>query len=165
MKGFLVKIPQLKVLLLSILIFGLQIQAETIILRNGSTIQGKVLGHDSESVTVSVDGTTKNIPKSNVYKVIFSSNNSEMRKFMNDRKTGIENKSAKFEPDDSSSEFDIDENSGDKKQLTSKLTQLEKKIDKLEKKITRLREKITRLKVKIKEKQNEEKRMKTAGKS
>ncbi len=88
-----------------------------------------------------------------------------MRKFMNDRKTGLENKSAKFEPDDTSGEFDIDENNGDKKQLTSKLTQLEKKIDKLEKKISRLREKITRLKVKIKEKQEEEKRLKTAGKT
>lgn len=165
MKGDFFRIPQGKILFLLILLFSVHLQAETIILRNGSTIQGKVLGHDSESVTVNVDGTTKTIPKTNVYKVIFSSNNSEMRKFLNDRKTGLENKSAKFEPDDTSGEFDIDENSGDKKQLTSKLTQLEKKIDKLEKKISRLREKIIRLKVKIKEKQEEEKRLKTAGKT
>lgn len=117
---------------------------ETIILRSGKAIQGKVLGHDSESVTINVDGTTQTIPKTNVYKVIFSNNKTDINKYA---------PKAKIDPD--LADVDIDE-TADKKELTSKLSQLEKKIDKLEKKITRLREKIARLRVKIKEKQSEE---------
>jgi chromosome segregation ATPase len=123
-------------------LFGLN--AETIILRSGKAIQGKVLGHDSESVTINVDGTTQTIPKTNVYKVIFSKKKTDINKYA---------PNAKIDPD--LADVEIDE-SADKKELTSKLTQLEKKIDKLEKKITRLREKITRLRMKIKEKQAEE---------
>lgn len=115
--------------------------SETIILRNGKAIQGKVLGHDSESVTVNIDGNVQTIPKSNVYKVIFSSNKNEISKYT-DKKIKIEDE-------------DFDE-TADKKELTVKLTQLEKKIDKLEKKITRLRERIAKLRMKIKEKQAEE---------
>jgi len=120
------------------------ILAETIILRSGKSIQGKVLGHDSESVTVNVDGTTQTIPKTNIYKVIFSNNKADINKY-----------APKSKIDSDLSDIDIDE-SADKKELTTKLTQLEKKIDRLEKKITRLREKIARLRMKIKEKQEEE---------
>ncbi len=129
-----------------ILVIGMVpgIFAETIILRSGKSIQGKVLGHDSESVTVNVDGTTQTIPKTNIYKVIFSNNKAEISKY-----------APKSKIDSDLSDVDIDE-SADKKELTTKLTQLEKKIDRLEKKITRLREKIARLRMKIKEKQEEE---------
>lgn len=126
------------------------ILAETIILRNGKAIQGKVLGHDSESVTVNIDGNVQTIPKSNVYKVIFSSNKNEISKYTN-QKIKIEDE-------------DFDE-TADKKELTIKLTQLEKKIDKLEKKITRLRERIAKLRTKIKEKQAEEARTQQGKKS
>ena len=54
--------------------------SETILLRNGQIIQGKVLGHDSESVTINTEGATKVIPKSTVHKVIFSSNSAEYHK-------------------------------------------------------------------------------------
>jgi predicted ribosome quality control (RQC) complex YloA/Tae2 family protein len=131
-----------------IILYFSVLSAETIILRNGKAIQGKVLGHDSESVTVNIDGNVQSIPKSNVYKVIFSSNKNEISKYT-DKKIKIEDE-------------DFDE-TADKKELTAKLTQLEKKIDKLEKKITRLRERITKLRMKIKEKQAEESR--TQGKS
>ena len=59
--------------------------SETILLRNGQIIQGKVLGHDSESVTINSEGATKVIPKSTVHKVIFSSNSAELQKFLNER--------------------------------------------------------------------------------
>lgn len=124
--------------------------AETIILRNGKAIQGKVLGHDSESVTVNIDGNVQTIPKSNVYKVIFSSSKNEISKYT-DKKIKIDDE-------------DFDE-TADKKELTVKLTQLEKKIDKLEKKITRLRERIAKLRIKIKEKQAEEARAQQGKKS
>ncbi|MCB1178782.1 MAG: hypothetical protein KDK36_14450 [Leptospiraceae bacterium] len=147
-----------------LLFFSISLNAETIILRNGKTVQGKVLGHDSESVTINVDGNTTTIPKTSVYKVIFSSSNSEIKKFLSNKKTSS-NKSANFNPNDSKNDFEIDDNIEDKKKLTSKLTQLERKINKLERKISRLKQKIAKIKVKIKEKQMREKKLKTTGKS
>ncbi|MCX7998145.1 MAG: hypothetical protein N3A69_04220 [Leptospiraceae bacterium] len=135
---------------LCVLALSSSIAAETIILRNGKAIQGKVLGHDSESVTVNIDGNVQTIPKSNVYKVIFSSNKNEISKYTT-QKVKIEDE-------------DFDE-TADKKELTVKLTQLEKKIDKLEKKIMRLRERIAKLRMKIKEKQAEEARIQQGKKS
>ncbi|MDX1959939.1 MAG: hypothetical protein SFU98_15315 [Leptospiraceae bacterium] len=126
-----------------------EIFGETVILRSGKKIDGKVLGHDSESITILVDGESTTIPKTKVYKVIFSNNNSELRKFLSEKKgEKVNNKFNKEEP------AEIDDNVGDKKELTQKLFKLEKTIDKLEKKMMKLKEKISKLKAKIKEKED-----------
>ncbi|HMV79453.1 MAG TPA: hypothetical protein PL048_04325 [Leptospiraceae bacterium] len=131
-------------------LFPAVLLSETIMLRNGTSIKGKVLGHDSESVTIQSDGVTKTIPKSSIYKVIFSQGNSELKKFLIEKK-GLDSK----HEDDLK---DFDDNSADKKELAQKLNQLEKKIDKMEKRLGKLKDRMTKLRAKIKQKEQEEKK-------
>ncbi|HMV45980.1 MAG TPA: hypothetical protein PK079_23140 [Leptospiraceae bacterium] len=128
--------------------------AETILLRNGQIIQGKVLGHDSESVTINTEGATKVIPKSTVHKVIFSSNSAELQKVLQEKKkqAKLQKKSESNKPDDEEELASLDEMEDDKQDITKKVTILEQKIDKYEKRISNLRNKISKLKQKIKTK-------------
>ena len=128
--------------------------SETILLRNGQIIQGKVLGHDSESVTINTEGATKVIPKSTVHKVIFSSNSAELQKFLQEKKklTKLQKKSESCKSDDDEEISSLDEMVEDKQDINKKVSLLEEKIDKYEKKISNLRSKINKLKQKIKSK-------------
>ena len=128
--------------------------SETIPLRNGQIIQGKVLGHDSESVTINTEGATKVIPKSTVHKVIFSSNSAELQKFLQEKKklTKLQKKSESGKSDDDEEISSLDEMVEDKQDINKKVSLLEEKIDKYEKKISNLRSKINKLKQKIKSK-------------
>ena len=128
--------------------------SETILLRNGQIIQGKVLGHDSESVTINTEGATKAIPKSTVHKVIFSSNSAELQKFLQEKKklTKLQKKSESGKSDDDEEISSLDEMVEDKQDINKKVSLLEEKIDKYEKKISNLRSKINKLKQKIKSK-------------
>ncbi|MBK8394371.1 MAG: hypothetical protein IPL26_03885 [Leptospiraceae bacterium] len=131
--------------------------SETILLRNGQIIQGKVLGHDSESVTINSEGATKVIPKSTVHKVIFSSNSAELQKFLNEKKkqAKLQKKSESNKLDDDEEISSLDEMVDDKQDINKKVNILEQKIDKYEKKISNLRTKINKLKQKIKTKSKE----------
>ena len=125
------------------------ILSETIILRNGKTVRGKVLGHDSESVTAVIDGETVTIPKTKIYKVIFSSNNTELKKFL----TGKKKLPELQEPEEAGS---VEKK--EKEDLSVRLSQLEKKIGKLEGRISRIKRKIRFLRKKIRQRQAEEKK-------
>ena len=138
------------IFLLYLHFFSSSLFSETILLRNGQIIQGKVLGHDSESVTINTEGATKVIPKSTVHKVIFSSNSAiatAASSFL---------KSDSDRPDDDEELSSLEEMVDDKQDITKKVSMLEQKIDKYEKKISNLRSKITKLKQKIKSKSNAE---------
>lgn len=137
-----------------LLFIGPALFSETILLRNGQVIQGKVLGHDSESVTINTEGATKVIPKSTVHKVIFSSNSAELQKFLQEKKklTKLQKKSETGKLDDDDEVSSLDEMVEDKQDINKKVSILEEKIDKYEKKISNLRSKINKLKQKIKAK-------------
>lgn len=141
------------ILIFSILV-NTTIFSETILLRNGQMIQGKVLGHDSESVTINTDGVTKVIPKSTVHKVIFSSNSPELKKFLQEKKkmAKIEKKPDTGKLDDDDELSSNDEMIEEKLDINKKVSLLEQKIDRYEKKISHLRSKINKLKQKIKSK-------------
>lgn len=128
------------------------LQAETIILKNGQSIQGKVLGHDSESITISINGETKLVPKSQVHKVVFSSNHVEMKKMVQDKKkakTKEEENNDKLEDEETTREED---SSDDRKNISQKLELLKQSQEKYEKKLARIRLKIQKLKQKLKNK-------------
>jgi chromosome segregation ATPase len=137
--------------LFSILVFSISAHAETIILRDGQTIKGKVLGHDSEFVTINTDGITKVIPKSKVYKVIFGSGSSELQRFLTEKD---KKKTKYFKSKEEGDEEDINlaqidaELNEDRAEIGTTINQLEDKIDKLQKKISKLRAKLTKLKQK-----------------
>lgn len=139
--------------LIYLLLFS-SLLAETILLRNGQIIQGKVLGHDSESVTINTEGATKVIPKSTVHKVIFSSNSTELQKILQEKKkqAKLQKKSEVNKPDDEEEISSLEEMEDDKQDINKKVTILEQKIDKYEKRISTLRSKISKLKQKIKTK-------------
>lgn len=134
--------------------FSQALFSETILLRNGQIIQGKVLGHDSESVTINTEGATKVIPKSTVHKVIFSSNSADLQKLIQEKKkqAKLQKKSDTSKPDDDEELSSLEEMVDDKQDITKKVSILEQKIDKYEKKISSLRSKISKLKQKIKNK-------------
>ncbi len=134
--------------------FSQALLSETILLRNGQIIQGKVLGHDSESVTINTEGATKVIPKSTVHKVIFSSNSADLQKLIQEKKkqAKLQKKSDTSKPDDDEELSSLEEMVDDKQDITKKVSMLEQKIDKYEKKISSLRSKISKLKQKIKSK-------------
>jgi predicted nuclease with TOPRIM domain len=140
--------------LLFLLTFSQALFSETILLRNGQIIQGKVLGHDSESVTINTEGATKVIPKSTVHKVIFSSNSADLQKLIQEKKkqAKLQKKSDTNKPDDDEEISSLEEMVDDKQDITKKVSILEQKIDKYEKKISSLRSKISKLKQKIKSK-------------
>ncbi len=146
------------VLLLYLFLFSGTLFSETILLRNGQIIQGKVLGHDSESVTINTEGATKVIPKSTVHKVIFSSNSADLQKLIQEKKrqAKIQKKSDSDKPDDDEEISSLEEMVDDKQDITKKVNLLEQKIDKYEKKISSLRSKISKLKQKIKSKSTQE---------
>jgi len=141
-----------------IILFSSSIFAETILLRNGQIIQGKVLGHDSESVTINTEGATKVIPKSTVHKVIFSSNSTELQKVLQEKKklAKLQKKSESNKTDDDDELSSIEEMVDEKQDINKKVSLLEQKIDKYEKKISSLRSKISKLKQKIKTKSTQE---------
>ncbi len=146
------------VFLFSLLILNETLSSETILLRNGQIIQGKVLGHDSESVTINTEGATKVIPKSTVHKVIFSSNSADLQKLIQEKKrqAKLQKKSESDKPDDDEEISSLEEMVDDKQDITKKVSLLEQKIDKYEKKISSLRSKISKLKQKIKSKSSQE---------
>lgn len=146
------------VFLFSIFILSDALFSETILLRNGQIIQGKVLGHDSESVTINTEGATKVIPKSTVHKVIFSSNSADLQKLIQEKKrqAKLQKKSESDKPDDDEEISSLEEMVDDKQDITKKVSLLEQKIDKYEKKISNLRSKISKLKQKIKSKSSQE---------
>ncbi len=140
-----------KVLILLLLIFSSSF-AETIILKNGQNIQGKVLGHDSESITISINGESKLIPKSQVHKVVFSSNHVEIKKIIGEKKSpkNIEDeKNDKVEDEETNKDEDTTE---DRKNIALKLQMLKQSQEKYEKKLARIRLKIQKLKQKLKSK-------------
>lgn len=141
------------VLSLIIGLLGLSLGAETIVLKNGQVIKGKVLGHDSEFLTINTDGINKSIPKITVSKVIFTSN-SEAQKLMSEKKKGkhgIPNsKTSEDEEEDLGTEIDSIVN--EKQYITEKINVLEDEIDKYQKRINKLKEKVTKLKQKKKTK-------------
>ena len=141
-----------------IILFSSSIFSETILLRNGQIIQGKVLGHDSESVTINTEGATKVIPKSTVHKVIFSSNSTELQKVLQEKKklAKLQKKSDSSKTDDDDELSSLEEMVDDKQDINKKVSLLEQKIDKYEKKISSLRSKISKLKQKIKTKSTQE---------
>ncbi|MCB1189520.1 MAG: hypothetical protein H7A23_21305 [Leptospiraceae bacterium] len=120
--------------------------AETIILRNGKIIKGQVLGHDSDSVKINrEDGRVQTIPKSNVYKVVFASNSTEIHKIQLEKeKKRLIQYSHKLKS--SNSMKDRYPTGVDREQLIQTITKLEERIGKLEKKISQLRMKISKLK-------------------
>jgi predicted nuclease with TOPRIM domain len=146
------------VFLFSLFILSETLSSETILLRNGQIIQGKVLGHDSESVTINTEGATKVIPKSTVHKVIFSSNSADLQKLIQEKKkqAKLQKKSESDKPDDDEEISSLEEMVDDKQDITKKVSLLEQKIDKYEKKISSLRSKISKLKQKIKSKSSQE---------
>lgn len=146
------------IFLLYLHFFSSSLFSETILLRNGQIIQGKVLGHDSESVTINTEGATKVIPKSTVHKVIFSSNSADIQKIIQEKKkqAKLQKKSDSDRPDDDEELSSLEEMVDDKQDITKKVSMLEQKIDKYEKKISNLRSKISKLKQKIKSKSNAE---------
>lgn len=146
------------VFLFSLFILSETLFSETILLRNGQIIQGKVLGHDSESVTINTEGATKVIPKSTVHKVIFSSNSADLQKLIQEKKrqAKLQKKSESDKPDDDEEISSLEEMVDDKQDITKKVSLLEQKIDKYEKKISSLRSKISKLKQKIKSKSSQE---------
>lgn len=131
-----------------IIIFFIQfpIIAETIILRNGKIIKGQVLGHDSDSVKINrVDGRVQTIPKSNVYKVVFASNSTEVHKIQLEReKKKLKRYSRKLRSSHSlKNRYPTGVN---RAQLIQTITKLENRINRLERKISKLRLKISKLK-------------------
>jgi predicted RNase H-like nuclease (RuvC/YqgF family) len=146
------------IIFLSVYIISAALYSETILLRNGQIIQGKVLGHDSESVTINTEGATKVIPKSTVHKVIFSSNSADLQKFLHEKKkqSRLQKRPDPGKADDDDELSSIDEMVGEKQDINKKVNLLEQKIDKYEKKISNLRSKIHILKQKIKHKSNNE---------
>ncbi len=117
---------------------------ETIMFRNGSSVKGKILFHDAEIVTYteSDSGITKTSQLSQIYKVIHSQGNSELKKFL------IEKKGQDFEEDLN----DLNGQVSDKKILQGKLNHLEKKIDKMEKRLGKLISRMAYLREKISKK-------------
>ena len=126
--------------------------AETIILKNGQSIQGKVLGHDSDAITISINGETKQVPKSQVHKVVFTSNHVEMKKIISDKKKSKnieEEKNDKIEDEETTRDEDTFD---DRKNISQKLELLKQSQERYEKKLARIRLKIQKLKQKLKNK-------------
>lgn len=138
-----------------IFITAFSLSAENIILRNGQVIKGRVLGHDSESVTISADGATKVIPKNTIHKVIFSTNSSEIQKYLLEKKKLSKQLKKLEETGEDDEDLSPEETIDDKQDLSQKVNLLEAKVDKLEKKISRLRQRISLLKSKIKTKKQQ----------
>ncbi len=138
---------------------SLTLLSETIVLKNGTTINGKVLGHDSESITISVDGESKNIPKSTVHKVIFSTNSVELNKIVREKRKISKAKKIKEEPPapiiTEEEDLTTDDENDEKKDIYQKLIILQQTQEKYEKKVKRLREKISKLKRKLSKKKSE----------
>jgi hypothetical protein len=138
---------------------SLTLFSETIVLKNGTTVNGKVLGHDSESITISVDGESKNIPKNTVHKVIFSSNSVELNKIVREKRKISRAKKIKEEPSvpiiAEDEDLTTDDDNDEKKDIYQKLIILQQTQEKYEIKVKRLREKISRLKRKLGKKKSE----------
>lgn len=139
-------------ILFAILLFSLGLNSETIILKNGQNIQGKVLGHDSDSITVSVDNSTRIIPKSNVHKVVFTTGNTETNKIIKDKNKKKSVPTPTAEDDDEI--LTTDESSEDRQMIHQKLKILIQTQEKYEKKVNRIRSKIQKLKQKLKQKKS-----------
>ena len=138
---------------LIILIISFSVYSENIILKNGQNIQGKVLGHDSDSITVSVDNTTRVIPKSTVHKVVFTSGNSETQKISKDKTK--KKKTTNTNVDDDDELISTDETADDRQLIHQKLIILQQTQEKYEKKVMRIRSKIQKLKQKLKQKKSD----------
>jgi hypothetical protein len=137
----------MKIILFLFICFSLG--SETIILKNGQSIQGKVLGHDSESITISINGETKSVPKNQVHKVVFSSNHIEVKKIIQDKKKNTSKTEDKMDEEENSKEEDF---SDDRKNISEKLEILRLSQERYEKKLARIRLKIQKLKQKLKNK-------------
>ncbi|MEM7184296.1 MAG: hypothetical protein AAF518_25585 [Spirochaetota bacterium] len=125
--------------------------AETIIMKTGKVVYGKVVDHDSDSVVIQDAGVRKTIAKENVYKIIYSTNKKEVRNIIAKEKLQIARSQRKLALEKRKKRKDRQsQSSQSKKQTNASLSRLNQKIEKLEQKITKLRSKIQHLKKNLK---------------